>query len=218
MTPRDDNAIDTRRAYFADIKGIPVLEWEEQRTLAERFLAGDAAAGDRLVTSNLRLVAKIAGEFRRYRLSFLDLVQEGNVGLMHATRKFDPSFGTKFSTYASFWIRAYMLRHVLQSWSLVKIATTQDQRKVFFRLPAAQRALANQTGDGNDPVAIAAAVGVKPSVVETMLSRLSSGDASLDAPYTDGDGRVKTPLDMLADERPSAEDRLDEARESVASD
>lgn len=213
MSPRDVGARDAYEAYFADIKNIPVLDRDEQRDLFERYHAGDEKAGDRLTKANLRLVAKIAGEYRRYRVPFLDLIQEGNIGLLHAKRKYDPRHGTKFSTYAAYWIRAYMLRYVLQSWSLVKLGTTQTQRLIFFRLPAVQRALANGTGDGNDPAAIAAAIGVKLRDVEQMLVRLG-GDVSLDAPAKD-DGRPATHVELLADESEPA-DVIIERREASA--
>lgn len=215
MTSREDDAKDARHAYFADIKGHPVLEREEERLLFERYLAGDRRAGNRLVECNLRLVAKIAGKFSRSRTPFLDLVQEGNIGLMHALRKFDPGFGTRFSTYASYWIRAYMLRHVLQTWSIVKVATTQTQRKAFFRVPEAQRALAARTGDGNDADAVAAMLGISPATAAALMARLH-GDLSLDAPHGDDEGKTTTALDYLADDSSPADERLDEARGNAA--
>lgn len=215
MTSREDDVKDARRAYFADIKDHPVLGREEERLLFERYLAGDRRAGNRLVECNLRLVAKIAGKFGRSRTSLLDLVQEGNIGLMHALRKFNPGFGTKFSTYASYWIRAYMLRHILRTWSLVKVATTQEQRKAFFRVPEAQRALAARTGDGHDAEAVAAMLGITPATAATLMTRLL-GDSSLDAPREDREGRATNALDFLADETPPADERLDEARGNAA--
>jgi RNA polymerase sigma-32 factor len=210
MTPSNDSAPDVRRAYFADIQQFPVLDRDEEKTLAERYRAGDEEAGDRLVVANLRLVAKVASEFRRFRVPFMDLLQEGNIGLLQAKKKYDPSFGTKFSTYAAYWIRAYMLMLTVKNYSLVRLGTTQPQRRIFFRLSAARRELANRTGASDDPVALAALIGASPKAVAEMMIRMG-GDMSLsDVPSSD-DGRNASRLDSVLEPSPAADTLLEEA-------
>lgn len=121
--------------YMAEVRRYPLLTREEEHELAVRWIEnGDKEAGRRLVTSNLRLVVKIAHEYKRTYQNLLDLVQEGNVGLIQAVKKFDPYRGVKLSTYSGWWIRAYILKFILNNWRLVKIGTTQNQRKLFFNL------------------------------------------------------------------------------------
>ncbi len=122
-------------AYMAEIRRIPLLSREEETELAKKYYAtGDVAIAKRLITANLRLVVKIAHEYRRAYRNLLDLIQEGNIGLMQAMRKYDPYRGVKLSSYAAWWIRAYILKFILNNWRLVKIGTTQAQRKLFFNL------------------------------------------------------------------------------------
>ncbi|HYG68969.1 MAG TPA: sigma-70 family RNA polymerase sigma factor, partial [Anaeromyxobacteraceae bacterium] len=126
---------DPVRAYLAEIARYPVLSREEEHVLAVRYHeTGDVDAARRLVASNLRLVVKIANEYRRSAFQLLDLVQEGNMGLMQAVKKYDPFKGVKLSSYAAWWIRAYIIRFVMENWRLVKLGTTQAQRKLFFNL------------------------------------------------------------------------------------
>ncbi|MBL8676098.1 MAG: RNA polymerase factor sigma-32, partial [Alphaproteobacteria bacterium] len=121
--------------YLMEIRRFPILEHDEEYMLAKRWQEHqDPKAGERLVSSHLRLVAKIAGGYRGYGLPMIDLIAEGNVGLMQALRKFDPDKGFRFSTYAIWWIRASMQEYILHSWSLVKIGTTAAQKKLFFNL------------------------------------------------------------------------------------
>ncbi|MFO0635929.1 MAG: sigma-70 family RNA polymerase sigma factor [Nannocystaceae bacterium] len=126
---------DPLAAYMGEVRRHPLLTREQEHELAVRWVEqGDAEAGRTLVTSNLRLVVKIAHEYRRAYQNLLDLVQEGNVGLVRAVQKFDPYRGVKLSTYSGWWIRAYILKYILNNWRLVKIGTTQNQRKLFFNL------------------------------------------------------------------------------------
>jgi len=129
-------SFDPFRLYLDEIKRYPLLSREEERELAIRYREkDDMEAGYKLVTANLRLVVKIAMGFQRYWMqNLMDLIQEGNVGLMQAVKKFDPYRGYKLSYYASFWIKAYIIKFIMENWKLVKIGTTQVQRKLFFNL------------------------------------------------------------------------------------
>jgi len=188
---------DPMGAYMAEVRRHPLLTREEEHALAVRWVEhGDKEAAKRLVTSNLRLVVKIANEYRRGYQNLLDLVQEGNVGLMKAVQKFDPYRGVKLSTYSGWWIKAYVLKHILNNWRLVKIGTTQNQRKLFFNLRKQSRALANA---GIDPSAenIAKELGVSTSEVVEMQKRMSAPDASLNAPLGGDEDGGRTRIDML---------------------
>ncbi|MEZ4450378.1 MAG: RNA polymerase factor sigma-32 [Nannocystaceae bacterium] len=192
---------DPMAAYMAEVRRHPLLTREEEHALAVRWIEdGDAAAGRRLVTSNLRLVVKIAHEYRRAYQNLLDLVQEGNVGLIQAVKKFDPYRGVKLSTYSGWWIRAYILKFILNNWRLVKIGTTQNQRKLFFNLRK-QRAKLKAAGIDPTPELIAEALDVSTSEVIEMERRLAAPDASLNAPLgsDDTDG-ARTRMDILEDE------------------
>ena len=124
---------DTLDIYIAEINRFNILTSEEEFKLAVRFTKNaDMQAAEKLVTSNLRFVVKIAHEYKNYRVKLIDLIQEGNIGLMHAVKKFDPYKGYRLISYAVWWIRAYMQNYIIKSWSLVKIGTTQTQRKLFF--------------------------------------------------------------------------------------
>src|SRR2546422_45926 len=154
----------------------------------------DEDAARRLIEANLRLVVKIAYEYRRAHKNLLDMVQEGNIGLIQAVGKFDPYRGVKLSSYAAFWIRAYILKFILNNWRLVKIGTTQAQRKLFFNL---NKEKARLSAMGIEPSAaeIALRLGVEEQEVTDMDRRLSSGEMSLDAPVGDTDGRPVSRLD-----------------------
>ena len=120
--------------YLADISKYPLLKQEEERELALRYKAGDEEAGKRLITANLRFVVKVALEYRGYGAELQDLIQEGNLGLMMALRHFDPERGYRFISYAIWWIRAYIQNYIMRSWSLVKVGTTQAQKKLFYKM------------------------------------------------------------------------------------
>jgi RNA polymerase sigma-32 factor len=190
---------DPMAAYMAEVRRYPLLTREEEHDLAVRWVEdGDQDAAKKLVTSNLRLVVKIANEYRRGYQNLLDLVQEGNVGLLKAVQKYDPYRGVKLSTYSGWWIRAYVLKHILNNWRLVKIGTTQNQRKLFFNLRKQHDALIRA---GIDPTAenIAKELDVSTEEVVEMQKRMGSPDASLNAPLgSDDDGGVpRTRLDLL---------------------
>ena len=174
---------DPLRAYLEEIKKYPLLSREEEIQLAIRYREkGDIEAAYKLITSNLRLVVKIAMEFQRHWMqNLMDLIQEGNIGLMQAVKKFDPYRGYKFSYYASFWIKAYIIKFIMDNWKLVKIGTTQAQRKLFFNLRKEKERLEAQ-GIEVSPKLLSKRLDVKESEVIEMDQRLSNWEISLDAP------------------------------------
>ena len=195
-------------AYMRDVQRYPLLSKEEEHELAVRFLEeDDLEAAKRLVTSNLRLVVKIAYDYRQAYKNILDLVQEGNIGLMQAVKKYDPYKGVKLSSYAAWWIRAYILRYILNNHRLVKVGTTQAQRKLFFNL---QKEKARLSAMGIEPTAeiIAERLNVPERDVVSMDMRLAAGDASLDAPVGTGEGRTVSRVELLPSEDVRADDTL----------
>ena len=193
-------------AYLAEIRRIPLLGAEQERELARRFRDGDGRAGHQLVAANLRFVVKVAFEYRSYGLRMPDLVQEGNIGLMRAVQKFDPEKQIRLISYAVWWIRAYIQNHILRSWSLVKLGTTQAQRKLFFSLARTRRALQHPGDEPGDVDEIARSLSVKPAEVVEMSMRLDRRDQSLDQPV--GEDGSATHGDRLSANTPSAHDAL----------
>ncbi len=187
--------LDPLKKYLAEVSKHPVLSRDEELEIAIRVHdKKDREAAQKLVISNLKLVVKIALEYYNTYLNILDLIQEGNVGLLHAVKKYNPYKGTRFSTYASFWIRAYILKHIMDSWSLVKIGTSQSQRKLFYRLNKEKQKL-EAIGIFPAPQLLASTLDVKEEEVVDMQRRLAYGDVSLDAPVTEN-GDV-TVMDMI---------------------
>lgn len=173
---------DPLKKYLAEVSKYPLLSKEEELEIATKvYKHKDREAAQRLVISNLKLVVKIALEYFNTYHNILDLIQEGNVGLLHAVKKFNPYKGTRFSTYASFWIRAYILKHIMDSWSLVKVGTTQSQRKLFYSLNKEKRKL-EAAGIYPAPQLLASTLDVKEEEVEEMQKRLAQGDISLETP------------------------------------
>ncbi len=186
--------------YVEQIRRFPLLSREEENVLARHFRkTGDPDAARRLIGANLRLVVKIAHEYKRAAQSLLDLVQEGNLGLVHALRKFDPDRGVRLSSYGVFWVRAYMLRFILNNWHLVKLGTTPAQRKLFFNLRKEQNKLEHD-GFRATTARLAEAMSLPESEVVDMQLRLTQGETSLDAPIGHGpDGDERTRLELLPD-------------------
>jgi RNA polymerase sigma-32 factor len=200
---------DPLSAYIQETKRYRLLSREEEHELAVKLVEqGDTDAARRLIEANLRLVVKIAYEYRRAYRNLLDLVQEGNIGLMQAVRKYDPYRGVKLSSYAAWWIRAYILKFILNNWRLVKIGTTQAQRKLFFNLRKEKERL-EQLGFTPSPALLAENLDVAERDVIEMEKRLSAPDASLDAPMPGGedDGAPRTRLDFLPNEEGERPDR-----------
>jgi len=182
---------DPLKKYLAEVSKHPVLSREEEFKLAEKvYKYKDKEAAQKLIISNLKLVVKIALEYYNTYLNILDLIQEGNVGLMHAVKKYNPYKGTKFSTYASFWIRAYILKYIMDTWSLVKVGTTQSQRKLFYRLNKEKQKL-EALGVFPAPQLLASTLDVKEGDIESMEKRLSYTDVSLESKlYDEGDDTI----------------------------
>lgn len=186
---------DPLRMYLAELSKYPLLSRDEEFELSRLvFENKDRAAAQKLVISNLKLVVKIALGYYNTYLNVLDLIQEGNVGLLHAVKKYNPYKGTKFSTYASFWIRAYILKYIMDSWSMVKVGTTQGQRKLFYKLNKEKQKL-EALGIYPAPKLLAASLDVKVEEVEEMQKRLALTDVSLDAPL--GEGSDDTMMDVM---------------------
>jgi len=198
---------DPLRAYMAEVQRHPVLSREQEHELAVRYReTGAVDAAYRLVASNLRLVVKIAHEYRRTAFQLLDLVQEGNLGLMQAVKKYDPWKGVKLSSYAAWWIRAYIIRFIMENWRMVKLGTTQAQRKLFFNLSKEREKLLAR-GIEPTPRLLAKNLQVEESEVEEMAARMAADDLSLDAPAgPDGDESRQTRLDRVADDGGGAAD------------
>jgi RNA polymerase sigma-32 factor len=183
---------------MAEVARHPVLSREEEHELAVRYQkTGDVDAAYRLVASNLRLVVKIAHEYRRTAFQLLDLVQEGNLGLMQAVKKYDPWKGVKLSSYAAWWIRAYIIRFVMENWRMVKLGTTQAQRKLFFNLGKEREKLLAR-GIDPTPRLLAKNLEVEEKDVEEMAARMATDDLSLDAPLSAGEEEARqTRLDRM---------------------
>jgi RNA polymerase sigma-32 factor len=198
---------DPLRRYLWEISRFELLSREKESELARRFQeAGDAEAAATLVKANLRLVVKIALDFQRFWVrNLLDLIQEGNLGLMQAVRKFDPFRGIKFSYYASFWIKAYILKFIMDNWKLVKVGTTQAQRRLFYNLKKEKERLQAQ-GFEATPKLLAQNLDVQESEVIEMDQRLDGWELSLEAPLKeDGKDSYK---DFLPAKQPSVEDEV----------
>jgi RNA polymerase sigma-32 factor len=196
--------------YVSEINRYPILSREQERELALLHQAGNVEAGQRLIVANLRFVVKIAHEYGGYGLRLADLIQEGNTGLILAAQKFEIERGYRFISYAVWWIRAYIQSYVLRSWSLVKIGTTQAQRKLFFRLRA-EREKAEHAGQDFSSEALAKTLDVSINEVNDMHGRLSAHDFSLDVELKEG--AKQTHLDLLPSEFVDQEEAL--ARQEI---
>ena len=212
-------ASDSFRIYVAEITRHPLLTVDEERRLARAYAEGDTHAGHRLITANLRFVVKVANEYRSYGFGVPDLVQEGNLGLLRALQKFDAARGIRFVSYAVWWIRAYIQSYMLRSFSLVKLGTTQAQRKLFFSLARTKRELDRTSAehgadsDGEDLAKIASKLGVSSREVEQMAQRMGGRDLSLDAPV--GDDGDHAHVDLVAGEGTPQDEDLSAAQERV---
>jgi RNA polymerase sigma-32 factor len=207
---RADTALvkfDPLQRYLQELSQYELLTKQEEREFAVRVQEeGDREAAYRLVTSNLRLVVKIAIDFQRlWMQNLLDLIQEGNIGLMQAVQKFDPYRGVKFSYYASFWIKAYILKFIMDNWRLVKIGTTQAQRKLFFRLKKEKQRLESEGFDPK-PKLLSERLGVSEQEVTDMDQRLDRWEVSLDAPIKEGSDNER--IAFIPTEAPSAETQV----------
>ena len=198
---------DSLQRYLAEIRRYPLLTPEEEHQLAVRYKEhGDVEAAYRLVTANLRLVVMFARKYERAVHNLLDLIQEGSIGLMEAVRNFDPYRGVRFPSYAVWWVRAYIIRYLMNNWRMVKLGTTQAQRKLFFNLQREKERLEAE-GFSPAPKLIAQNLGVKEEEVVEMEKRMAGRDMSLDTPIEAEEGESGT----LGDLFPAKQDNAEEA-------
>ncbi len=197
----------TLNLYISEINRFPLLTPEEEFKLAMRLKKdSDVTAAEKLIVSNLRFVVKIAHEYRNYGFKLADLIQEGNVGLIHAVKKFDPEKGYRLISYAVWWIRAYIQNYLIKSWSIVKIGTTQAQRKLFFKLNQTKKDLETLSKRNPEFSEIATSLGVKDSEVEEMDLRMGARDVSLHEMINDESSNSH--IDFLAYEGDNQETSL----------
>jgi RNA polymerase sigma-32 factor len=195
---------DPLQRYLAEIRRFPLLSREDEHKLAVEFKEfGNIQAAYKLVTGNLRLVVMIAREYQKAFKSLLDLIQEGNMGLMEAVKNFDPYRGVRFPSYAVWWIRAYMIRYIMNDWRMVKIGTTQAQRKLFFNLQKEKERIESE-GLTPGPKLLAQRLNVKEDEVVEMEQRMAHRDLSVDMPI--GEDEEATMLNFLPDDKQSPEE------------
>jgi RNA polymerase sigma-32 factor len=201
---------DPLQRYLSEIRRFALLSREEEHRLAVQYKEyGDVEAAYKLVTANLRLVVMIAREYQKAFKNLLDLIQEGNMGLMEAVKNFDPYRGVRFPSYAVWWIRAYMIRYIMNDWRMVKIGTTQAQRKLFFNLQKEKDRIEAE-GLTPGPKLLAQRLNVKEDEVVEMEQRLASRDLSVDVPI--GDAEETTMLSFLQDAKQTPEEEIAETQ------
>ena len=199
-------------SYIMQINQFPLLSQEEEFELAVRYRKhNDLEAVQKLITSNLRFVVKVSFEYKSYGIKILDLIQEGNIGLMMAIKKFDPHKGYRFISYAIWWIRAYIQNFIIKNWSLVKIGTTQAQKKLFYKIGKVRKALESSQEKEEKYESLANDLDVAKEEIIEMEQRMSSRDLSLDAPFDDN--QELTHFDLLKETSPNQEDVLGEEEE-----
>ena len=198
--------------YIQTVQKIPILTAEEEYEYATQWVKNhDQGAGEKLVASHLRMVVSVAYDFKNYGIPVGDLIASGNMGLMQALQKFDPEKGFRFSTYAMFWVRAEIYETILNNWSIVKIGTSANQKRVFFNLARAKRALGIMDNNLSDEQTqqIAEYLDVPENDVKRMATRVGARDVSLNAPAHVGDEDSTDILSNLADNRATIEDSLE---------
>jgi len=203
------NSLET---YLIQINQFPLLTQEEEFKLAVRYSKyKEVEAAQKLITSNLRFVVKIAFEYKSYGVKLLDLVQEGNIGLMMAVKKFDPYKGYRFISYAIWWIRAYIQNFIIKTWSLVKIGTTQAQKKLFYKIGKVRKALESDGSIEKKYELLAKDLDVTKEDIIEMEQRMSSRDLSLDTPFDEG--QELTHLELLREDSPNQEEAIAQEQE-----
>lgn len=198
------------RSYVNTVNSFRILTPEEEQSLARRFYdEQDLDAARELVISHLRFVVHVARTYRGYGLPDADLIQEGNVGLLKAVKRFDPNVGVRLVSFAVHWIRAEIHEYIIRNWRIVKIATTKAQRKLFFKLREAKKGLGWLTQDETE--SIAEELGVRPKDVSLMERRLSSNDLPLELPENNDNDEVSySPTQTIIDDSPTAEESLEQ--------
>ena len=212
---------DPLAAYLREIRKYPLLTADQERDIAIQYAeTGDAQFAEILVTSNLRFVVKIAAEYARVGARMIDLVQEGNMGLLHAVKIYNPYKGVRLITYAVWWIRGYIQEYLMKQYSMVKIGTTQSQRKLFYQLQR-EREMLEQLGETGDYKALAQSLGVSEGDVQMMTQRLTGRDVSLNVtPEEGGTSLLEMQADSTqesVDERIARQEELELLRKSLAS-
>ena len=203
------NSLET---YLVQINQFPLLTQEEEFKLAVRYRKhNDIDAAQKLITSNLKFVVKVAFEYKSYRVKLLDLIQEGNIGLMMAVKKFNPHKGYRFISYAIWWIRAYIQNFIIKTWSLVKIGTTQAQKKLFYKIGKIRKALESDGENEKKYELLAHDLDVAKEDIIEMEQRMAARDLSLDAPFDEG--QELTHLDLLKEDSPNQEESLAQEEE-----
>lgn len=198
--------------YLVQINQFPLLTQKEEFELGVRYRDhNDIEAAQKLITSNLRFVVKVALEYKSYGVKLLDLIQEGNIGLMMAVKKFNPYKGYRFISYAIWWIRAYIQNFIIKTWSVVKIGTTQAQKKLFYKIGKVRKALESDSKNDKKYELLAKDLEVTKEDIIQMEQRMSSRDLSLDAPFDEG--HELTHLDLLQEDSPNQEEVLSEDQE-----
>src|SRR5689334_22847486 len=216
-------------AYIGAVNRVPLLTQEEETEFARRLRDhGDLAAAGRLVVSHLRLVVSISRKYLGYGLPHGDLIQEGNIGLMKAVKRFDPDQGVRLVSYAIHWIKAEIHEYILKNWRMVKVATTKAQRKLFFNLRSMKQSLKDDAGDEDthrssltpgEVDIVARELKVKPEEVLEMETRLSGGDVALEPQSDDGEEASFAPISYLADDHNEPTRVLEaQARDRLSSD
>lgn len=200
--------IDPLAKYLQEVERYPFVTLEEEQKLARAYRSkGDIEAARKLVTAHLRLVVRIAMEYRHAYYNALDLIQEGNVGLMHAVKRFDPDKGARFSYYASWWIRSFILKYILDNFRLIKIGTTKEQKKLFYNLMREKQKI-EALGFKADSKLLAKALQVSEEAVEEMGKRLTQPEYALDAPVGEsGEALLK---DFIALEQKPVDEKIAE--------
>jgi RNA polymerase sigma-32 factor len=199
-------------SYLVQINQFPLLTQDEEFKLAVRYRKhNDIEAAQKLITSNLRFVVKVVFEYKSYGVKLLDLIQEGNIGLMMAVKKFDPYKGYRFISYAIWWIRAYIQNFIIKTWSLVKIGTTQAQKKLFYKIGKVRKALESNQEDEKKYEHLAHDLDVTQEDIVEMEQRMAARDLSLDAPFDEG--QELTHLDLLKEESPNQEEAIAQEEE-----
>ncbi|OGP65704.1 MAG: RNA polymerase subunit sigma-70 [Deltaproteobacteria bacterium RBG_13_47_9] len=203
------NSLDT---YLTQINQFPLLTQEEEFELAVKYRKdNDIESAQKLITSNLRFVVKVVFEYKTYGVKLLDLIQEGNIGLMMAVKKFNPHKGYRFISYAIWWIRAYIQNFIIKTWSLVKIGTTQAQKKLFYKIGKIRKTLESEQENENRYELLANDLEVAKEDIIEMEQRMSARDLSLDTPFDEG--HEMTHLDLLEEESPNQEEALAQEEE-----
>lgn len=203
LTPQGD-----LQTYMNAVRQYPLLSPSQEAEISKKYYEeNDPEAAKILVLANLRLVIKIANEYVRSGINVLDLIQEGNIGLLQAVREYDPYRGVKFSSYASYWIKAYIRSFILRNWSLVKMGTTRAQRALFYRLQKEKQAL-ERMGIAPEPRYLAERLNVKEKEVEEMSQRMSGRDVSLSTPLDREEEGGSSLIQLMEAEQPSADEAL----------